>query len=352
MKKVLMKGNEALAEGAILAGCKAYFGYPITPSSEIAEYMARCMPKIGGVFLQAESEVASINMVYGGSAAGFRVMTASSSPGISLMSEGISYIAQAELPCLIVNISRGGPGLGAIVPSQSDYFQATKGGGHGDYNMIVLAPSTVQEMMDYAIESFRLADKYRNPVMLMADGTMGQMMEPIIMREPIVESVDKPWAANGCVNRDPNAFNTFFMQQEPLEAINQVLWNKSRLMEANEKKAEAYMIEDAELVIVAFGLLARVAKKTVQEARKIGIKAGLVRPITLWPFPDSFLNEVTTQAKHFLVAEMNYGQMIEDVKIALNGRTGVDFFGKIGVVPSPEELFECVKKVAEKEGLA
>lgn len=350
MEKRLMKGNEALAEGAIRAGCKGFFGYPITPSSEIAEYMARELPKAGGVFLQGESEVASINMVYGAAATGKRIMTASSSPGISLKQEGISYIAKAELPCLIVNVSRGGPGLGAIQAGQSDYFQATKGGGHGDYHLIVLAPSTVQEMMDFTMESFDLAEKYRIPVMVMADGTMGQMMEPIYMRDKVEDIPEKPWALTGCKGRERNVVDTFHPSGEELEEYDKKLAAKYQLVQAQEKRGEAYKTEDADIVVVSFGLMARIAKKAVEMARAKGVKAGLFRPVTLWPFPSEQLDEAAANAKALLSVELNQGQMVEDVKLAVNGRVPVHFYGRVSVLPSPEEVMEQIVLVAEKEG--
>ncbi len=349
VEKRLMKGNEALAEGAIRAGCRGFFGYPITPSSEIAEYMARELPKVGGVFLQGESEVASINMVYGAAATGKRVMTASSSPGISLKQEGLSYIAKAELPCLIVNISRGGPGLGAIQAGQSDYFQATKGGGHGDYHLIVLAPSSVQEMMDFTMESFELAEKYRIPVMVMADGTMGQMMEPIIMRETVEEIPVKPWALTGCKGREKNVIDTFHSSGEELEKYDQILARKHQVISDSEKRGEAYQTEDAEIVVVAFGLMARIVKKSVDLARKQGIKAGMFRPITLWPFPYEMLDEASHAAQQILSVELNQGQMVEDVKLAVNGRVPVSFYGRISVLPSPEEILQQIVAFVRKE---
>jgi 2-oxoglutarate ferredoxin oxidoreductase subunit alpha len=350
MQKILMKGNEALAEGAIIAGCKAFFGYPITPSSEIAEYMARKYPKIDGVFLQAESELAAINMVYGGASTGVRVMTASSGPGISLKQEGISFIAEAELPCLIVNISRGGPGLGGIQPAQSDYFQATRGGGHGDYRLIVLAPSGVQEMMDFAIVAFDLADKYRIPVMIMAEGTLGQMMEPIIVREPVTEFYEKPWAITGCKGRSPNIVNTLHLSPEFLEKRNQHLNNKYGEISRQEKRAESYLTEDADLVVVAFGLMARIVKKAVMESRKKGVKVGLIRPITLWPFPDEEFSKAAQTAQRFLSVEISMGQMIEDIRLAVAGQVPVEFYGRIGMIPNPEEILREIMLIAEREG--
>ncbi len=351
MERVLMKGNEALAEGAILAGCRGFFGYPITPSSEIAEYMARKMPKIGGIFVQAESELAAINMVYGGAATGTRVMTASSGPGLSLKQEGISFIAEAELPCLIVNVSRGGPGLGGIQPAQSDYFQATRGGGHGDYHIMVLAPSGSQEMMDYAIEAFELADKYRIPVMIMAEGTLGNIMEPIILREPTTKFTEKPWATTGCEGRKPNIVNTLHLGTEELENRNLHLFKKYQIIKENEKRAETFLTEDAELVVVAFGIMSRIVKKAVIEARKKGVKAGLVRPVTLWPFPDEHIRKAAEGAKIVLSVEISMGQMIQDIQLALAGRVPVDFYGRIGFTPNPEEILQEIMRLAEREGL-
>lgn len=345
-----MKGNEALAEGALIAGCKGFFGYPITPSSEIAEYMARKFPQIGGVFIQAESELAAINMVYGAASTGARVMTASSGPGISLKQEGISVIAEAELPCLIVNISRGGPGLGGIQPAQSDYFQATRGGGHGDYRVIVLAPSSVQEMMDYAIKSFELADHYRTPVMMMAEGTLGQMMEPIVVREPVTEFAEKPWATTGCKGRRPNIVNTLHLSAEVLEQRNQHLDQKYELIKATESRAETYMTEDADLVVVAFGLMSRIVKKAVTEARKEGVKVGMIRPITLWPFPEAIVRQAAETAQRFLTVEISMGQMVEDVRMAVEGRAPVDFYGRIGINPNPEEIYREIMRIAQREG--
>lgn len=351
MKKVLMKGNEALAEGALTAGCAAFFGYPITPSSEIAEYMARKFPLIGGVFVQAESELAAINMVYGGASTGARVMTASSGPGISLKQEGISFIAEAELPCLIVNISRGGPGLGGIQPAQSDYFQATRGGGLGDYYTMVLAPASVQEMYDFAMEAFDLADKYRTPVIIMAEGTLGQMMEPVIPRDKVTEFCDKPWAITGCKGRERNIVNTLHLDPAFLEYRNSVLQAKYKEIRANEQRAETFWIEDADIVVVAFGLLSRIVKKAVMEARQRGFKVGLIRPVTLWPFPTDIVSRAAETAKTFLSVEISCGQMIEDIKLSVNGKAPVEFYGRIGVIPSPEEITKQIIQLAEKEGL-
>ncbi len=349
MKKVLMKGNEALAQGAIDGGCRSYFGYPITPSSEIAEYMARKLPLLGGVFLQAESELAAINMVYGAAATGARVMTATSGPGMSLKQEGISFLAEAELPCLLVNISRGGPGLGGIQPAQSDYFQATRGGGHGDYHIMVLAPNNVQEMMDFAIEGFALADHYRIPVMIMAEGTLGQMMEPVIQRESVPLLTDKPWATDGCKNRKPNIINTLHLSPDVLEQRNMILSDKYQEIKRSEKKAETFMIEDADYIVVAFGLLSRVAKKAIMELRQQGMKMGLIRPITLWPFPDEVIHQAAPQVKKFISIEISMGQMIEDVRLAVNGMAPVEFMGRIGSVPSPQEITRRLAQMVEGE---
>lgn len=350
MERVLMKGNEALAEGAIIAGCRGFFGYPITPSSEIAEYMARTMPKIGGVFVQAESELAAINMVYGGAATGQRVMTASSGPGISLKQEGISFLAEAELPCLVVNVSRGGPGLGGIQPSQADYFQATRGGGHGDYHIIVLAPSGTQEMMDFAIQGFDLADKYRTPVMIMAEGTLGNLMEPVTRRPQPERIYEKPWATTGCRGRQPNIVNSLHMDSDELEKRNAILQAKFKEIIRQEKRAETYLLEDADIAVVAFGLMARIAKKAVNEARKQGVRAGVIRPITLWPFPDGVIREAAKQVRRFLSVEISMGQMVEDIRLALAGQAPVEFFGRIGVTPNPEEITRHILMIAEREG--
>ncbi len=343
--RVLMKGNEAIAEAAIRAGCKHYFGYPITPQTEIAAYMAKKMPKIGGVFLQAESEIASINMVYGAAAAGVRVMTSSSSPGISLKAEGLSYIAGSDVPALVVNVQRGGPGLGGIQPSQSDYFQATKGGGHGDYRMIVLAPASVQEMASLTVKGFNLADKYQITSMILADGTVGQMMEPISFEDVEIETYEKPWALTGTnCERKHNIVNSLYLKPEELEAKNFERYQKYKVIEENEALWEEYMMEDAKYCVVAFGIAARVAKNAVVAAREQGIKVGLIRPITLWPFPKDALKKAADKVKGFISVELNMGQMIEDIRlyteskkpIALCNRTG-------GMIPSPEEVLESIK---------
>ncbi len=346
-EKVLMKGNEAIAEAAILAGCRHYFGYPITPQTEIAAYMAKKMPKIGGCFLQAESEVAAINMVYGVAGTGKRVMTSSSSPGISLKAEGLSYLAGSDLPSLVVNVQRGGPGLGGIQPSQSDYFQATKGGGHGDFKMIVLAPSSVQEMASLTIKGFDLAEKYRMTSMILADGTMGQMMEPVSLEEVAVNEYDKSWAVTGTKGeRKKNIINSLALVPEELEKLNFARYEKYKAIEENEVMFEEYMMEDAEICIAAFGIAARVAKNAINAARNEGIKVGLIRPITLWPFPTKAFSDIADKVKGILSVEMSMGQMVDDVKIAVNGRAKVDFFGRTGgIVPTPNEILAKIEKI-------
>ena len=343
-EKVLMKGNEAIAEAAIRAGCRHYFGYPITPQTELAAYMAKRMPKIGGTFLQAESEIAAINMVYGVASTGLRVMTSSSSPGVSLKQEGISYIAGADLPALIVNVQRGGPGLGGIQPSQSDYFQATKGGGHGDYHLIVLAPASVQEMADLTAKCFELADKYRMPSMLLADGTMGQMMEPVLLPEESNVTVEKPWALTGTkMQREHNIVNSLYLKPEELEKTNFDRYEKYKLIEENEVMYEEYMMEDAEVCVVAFGIAARVSKNAVVEARKQGIKAGLLRPITLWPFPTKAVKQAAEHCKGFVSVELSMGQMIEDIKLASDCARPVELCNRAGgMIPSPEQVLASI----------
>ncbi|MCR5150629.1 MAG: 3-methyl-2-oxobutanoate dehydrogenase subunit VorB [Clostridiales bacterium] len=346
-EKVLMKGNEAIAEAAIRAGCRHYFGYPITPQTELAAYMAKRMPKIGGCFLQAESEVAAINMVYGVSSTGKRVMTSSSSPGVSLKQEGISYIAGADLPALIVNVQRGGPGLGGIQPSQSDYFQATKGGGHGDYHLIVLTPASVQEMADMTALAFDLADKYRMPSMLLADGTMGQMMEPVLLPEEHINAVEKPWAVTGTgMKREHNIINSLYLVPEELEKKNIERFERYKLIEETEARYEAFMMEDAEYCIVAFGIAARISKNAVVALRQMGIKAGLIRPITVWPFPKKAIADAADKVKAFVSVELSMGQMIEDIKLASGCRKPVALCNRVGgMIPSPEEVIECVKNM-------
>lgn len=336
----LMKGNEALAEAAILAGCDAYFGYPITPQSEVLEYLAREMPPRGRLVLQAESEVSSINMVYGAAGAGFRAMTSSSSPGISLMQEGISYMAGAELPCLIVNVNRAGPGLGTIQPGQGDYFQSVKGGGHGDYHLIVLAPDSVQEMADHVFLGFDLADKYRNPVLILSDGAIGQMMEKVQFKPYERPLADKSWATVGKPpTRKRNYITSLHIQPEQMEKHNLMLAAKYREMEKAEVRFEEMNSADAEYLFVAYGLCARICHKAMDIAREKGIKVGLLRPITLWPFPEQRLNELAGRVKQMLSVELNTGQMVQDVKLAVNGKVPVHFYGRLGgMVPTPEEI--------------
>ncbi len=344
-ERVLMKGNEAIAEAAIRAGCRHYFGYPITPQTEIAAYMAKKMPKIGGVFLQAESEIASINMVYGAAAAGMRVMTSSSSPGISLKTEGLSYIAGSDVPAFVVNVQRGGPGLGGIQPSQSDYFQATKGGGHGDYKMIVLAPASVQEMASLTIKGFNLADKYLMTSMILADGTIGQMMEPISFEDAEIETYEKPWALTGTEGkRKHNIVNSLYLKPEELEIKNMERFDRYKVVEENEAMWEEYQMEDAEICVVAFGIASRVAKNAVAAARAEGIKVGLIRPITLWPFPKDALFAAADKVKGFVSVELNMGQMIEDIRLATQCKRPVGLCNRTGgMIPSPDEVLESIR---------
>ncbi len=345
-EKVLMKGNEALAEAAIMAGCRHYFGYPITPQTEVAAYMAKRMPKIGGVFLQAESEIAAINMVIGAAATGKRAMTSSSSPGIALKSEGLSYLAGCDLPALIVNVQRGGPGLGGIQPSQSDYFHATRGAGHGDFHMIVLAPSSVQEMASFVFKGFNLAEKYRMTTMILADGTMGQMMEPVSLEMGEIESYDKSWCAcGGSGERPRNIVNSLFLKAEELEQFNIDRYKKYAEVEKNETMYEEYMMDDAEICIAAFGIAARVSKNAIDEARKMGIKVGMIRPITLWPFPKEVFNKAADKVKAFVSVEMSMGQLIEDVELATRCKKKVLLCNRSGgMIPSLEDVFAKIKE--------
>lgn len=342
--KVLMKGNEAIAEAAIIAGCRHYFGYPITPQTEIAAYMAKRMPKIGGCFLQAESEIAAINMVYGVASTGHRVMTSSSSPGISLKGEGLSYLAGADLPSLIVNVQRGGPGLGGIQPSQSDYYQATKAGGHGDFRMIVLAPASVQEMADLTVKGFELADTYRMTSMILADGTMGQMMEPVSLDLEVKPAPEKPWATTGTnMEREHNIVNSLFLSPEKLEEENFKRYERYKYIEENEAMYEEYMMDDAEICIAAFGIAARVAKNAINEAREQGIKVGLIRPITLWPFPNAPFKKAAESVKQIISVELSMGQMIDDIKLASECRVPVTLCNRVGgMIPSPEQVLEAI----------
>ncbi len=353
MERNLMKGNEALAEAAIRAGCKCFFGYPITPQTEISAYMSKRMPKVGGVFLQAESEVSAINMVYGCASSGIRCMTSSSSPGISLKSEGVSYIAGADLPCVIINVMRGGPGLGGIQPSQADYWQATKALGHGDFQLLVFAPSSVQEMADTVTKAFDLADKYRMPALILADGLLGQMMEPVAFEDVDIafgDGSDKEWAARGHENkRKHNISNSLYLKPDELEARIVERFKRYDEIKATCTEAESYLTDDAEIVITAYGSVARIAKSAVDAARAQGIKAGLFRPITLWPFPVKEINAACANAKDVLCVEMSMGQMIEDVKLALECKKNVEFFGRTGgIIPKPSEILEKIVAMTQK----
>jgi 2-oxoglutarate/2-oxoacid ferredoxin oxidoreductase subunit alpha len=345
----LMKGNEALAEAAIRAGMQGYFGYPITPQSEVIEYLAQQEPKHDYVLLQAESEVAAVNMMYGAGGAGARIMTTTSSPGFSLMQEGISYIACAEIPCLFANIVRGGPGLGTIQPSQGDYLQATKGGGHGDYHLIVLAPNSVQEMVDHVYLGFELADKYRTPAMLLSDGAIGQMMEKVELPGPISYKPDKPWATTGKGKRKQrNILTSLYIQPEDMEEKNRRLQEKYKKIQENEVRYDEYKLDDAEIIITSFGLTSRICKKTVDIGREKGLKIGLFRPITAWPFPYNKVEELSRRQnlKFFISAEMNAGQMVEDIKLAACCRKPVYFYGRMGgIVPTPDEIFHEIEKI-------
>ena len=352
-EKVLMKGNEAMAEAAIMAGCHHYFGYPITPQTEVAAYMAKRMPKVdGGVFLQAESEIAAINMVIGVAATGKRVMTSSSSPGIALKSEGLSYLAGCDLPALVINVQRGGPGLGGIQPSQSDYFHATRSAGHGDFHMIVLAPNSVQEMVSLTFKGFDLGDKYRMTTMILADGTMGQMMEPVSLDMGEVKKYDKPWALTGTEGkREPNIVNSLFIKPEELEVYNIERYKKYAFIEENEVMYDEYMMDDAEICIVAFGVAARVSQNAIDEARKQGIKVGMIRPITLWPFPKKVLNAAADKVKAFVTVELNMGQMIEDVELATRCKKPVLLCNRVGgMIPTTDDVLNKIKEANEIGG--
>ena len=352
--KVLMKGNEAVAEAAVRGGCRAFFGYPITPQNEIPEYLSRRLPEVGGCFIQAESEVSAINMVYGAAAAGARAMTSSSSPGISLKQEGISYICGAELPCVIVNMVRGGPGLGGIQPAQSDYFQTVKGGGHGDYHMLVYAPNTVQEAVNIMYDAFDKADAYRMPVMILGDGMIGQIMEAVEL-PPIKDPANFPkkdWATDGTgVGKDRRIVNSLYIEPDVLEEVNHRLFARYDELKKNETRYEEFMCDDAEIVLVAYGTVARIAKSAVSELRAKGIKAGLIRPITLYPFPSEAINVIAAKdcVKSFITTELSMGQMIEDVKLAVNGLKPVDFYGRTGGnVMTPEDLVNYVLNKEDK----
>ncbi|MGX4598188.1 3-methyl-2-oxobutanoate dehydrogenase subunit VorB [Faecalimicrobium sp. JNUCC 81] len=351
MAKILMKGNEAFGKAAIEAGCKYFFGYPITPQNEVPEYMSKELPKIGGVFVQAESEVAAINMVYGAAGAGARVMTSSSSPGIALKQEGITYAAGAELPCVVLNVMRGGPGLGSIQPSQADYFMSTRGGGNGDYRTPVYAPATVQEAVDMIIEAFDVADFYRTPVMVAADGMIGQMMEPVEFKEMKKRELQpKDWATTGTKGkRKPNVVNSLYLEPEILEQHCIKLDKKYKEIEKNEVQCEMYKTEDAELVFVAYGTTSRIVKNSIDILREQGVKAGLIRPKTLWPFPfEAFAN--IPEAKTLLTVEMSMGQMVEDVKLAIEGKLPVHFYGRAGgMAPTPNEIADKAILILEEE---
>lgn len=350
MAKLLIKGNEAVIKGALLAGCQAYFGYPITPASEIAEAAAYYFPLTGGTFLQAESEVAAINMVYGAAGAGQRVMTASSSPGISLKQEGVSYIAGAELPCVIIDVMRGGPGLGNIAPEQSDYNQIVKGGGHGNYKVIALAPNSAQEMCDLTMTAFDLADKYRNPVYILTDGFIGQMMEPVEFPDPVDGIPEKPWAVQGTGDTSDNLISSIELDPDELEAHNQKLQKKYTTIRKNEVRVQEYRCEDAELILIGFGIVSRVIQTAVDELREQGVKAGMIRPITLYPFPVELIQNYASQVREFWVMELNNGQMFDDVRLAVEGRTPVYFHGRMGGnVMSTDEI---IATVLEKENAA
>jgi len=346
IKKILMRGNEVLAEAAIQAGCRFYAGYPITPQNEVPEYMSRRMPEVGGIFIQAESELAAINMIFGASAVGARAMTSSSSPGISLKQEGISYITAAELPAVIANVQRGGPGLGNISGSQADYFQAVKGGGHGDYRLLVYAPWNLQEMWDLTMTAFDKADEYRNPAMILSDGILGQMMEPLVKtpyKQP--ELPPKDWILTGCVGREPHVIKSLWMKEGALEELNWKIKEKYNRMKRTEVIYDSIYIDDAELTVVAYGIAARIASSAVRKLRKDGYKVGLFRPVTLFPFPEKEIARLCVGKRKILTIEMNMGQMVEDVRLSVDGKAQVDFYGRPGGgMMTPEELYEVIKK--------
>lgn len=350
MSKVLITGNEALAEAAVRAGCRRYFGYPITPQNEIPEYMSRRLPEIGGTFIQAESELAAINMVYGAAAVGERAMTSSSSPGISLMQEALSFMASSELPAVIVNMQRGGPGLGNIAPSQADYFQAVKGGGHGDYKLLVYAPAGIQEIVDLTVKAFEKADEYRTPVMILGDGILGQMMEPVEFPDITPHLSDKPWALTGAKNRPARVIRSLFMlpgEEGALERHNYKLKAKYDRIAEREVMCETAGMEDAEIAVVAFGTSARIAKSAIHAVRAEGVRAGLIRPVTLLPFPEKIIAAAAERVERFLVVEMNMGQMLEDVKLAVNGRAEVSFYGRPGgAVLTVEDIASAIQGCA------
>ena len=354
MNKFLMSGNSVVAEAAIRAGCQCYFGYPITPQNELTEYMAKHLSRREGcAFVQAESEISAINMVFGASLTGARAMTSSSSPGISLKQEGISYLAVCELPAVIVNMQRGGPGLGSISASQSDYFQATRGGGHGDYRTIVLAPESGQELADLTKKAFDLADRYRTPLVILGDGMLGQMMEPVEFHEAATKKLpEKSWALKGAQKGPSRIIKSFTSIPGELEEINWRLFRKYRLIEKEEVEYETYMVEDAEMVVVAYGIAARIAKGSIKKARENNLKVGMLRPITLWPFPSEKLMDLAKRIKHFFVFEMNMGQMVEDVRLALEGKGQISFYGRPGgVIPTPSEIFRIISRHYYQKGL-
>ena len=351
-EKMLMKGNEAVAEAAIRAGCIHFFGYPITPQTEVAAYMSKRLPKLeGGVYLQAESEIAAANMVLGASAAGIRAMTSSSSPGISLKTECISYMAGSDLPCLIVNVQRAGPGLGGIQPSQADYWQATRGLGHGGAHVLVLAPSSIQEMVDMVFDGFEIAERYRIPAIILSDGLLGQMMEPVVFpdREPVL--IDKPWAVSGHKNeRSHNIINSLYLEASELEEKNIERFKKYQEIQKNEARAQDYLMDDATMAVVAYGAAARVSGAAVDSAREKGIKVGLIRPLTLWPFPGEIIRSASEKLDSILTVEMSHGQMVEDVRLSVNGRIPVEFYGRSGgVIPTQEEILEKILEMAKGE---
>ena len=347
--KILMKGSEAIAEAAILSGCRYFFGYPITPQNEIPEYLAKHLPKVGGTFLQAESEVSAVYMVLGAAAAGARVLTSSSSPGISLKQEGISYMAGAEAPCVIVNIMRGGPGLGAIQGAQPDYWQATRGGGHGDYRLLVLAPATVQEAVNLTYQAFDLADKYRNPVMILGDGILAQIMEPVELPEANMQLPEKAWAVGKNENRPRNIVSSSYPKVYELEQVNIRLHERYAQIKKNEVRWDSYLTEDAEYVIASYGSAARIAKAAIKMARAEGIKVGLIRPISVWPFPAEPFQRIIPQTKFFLSFEMCTGQMIDDVRLAIGNERPVYHYGRLGgVIPLPEELLAKIKELVKE----
>jgi pyruvate/2-oxoacid:ferredoxin oxidoreductase alpha subunit len=353
MKPELTKGNEAIVKAAVLAGCRAYYGYPITPASEIAEAAALYFPRVGGVFIQAESEVASVNMLYGAASAGVRSMSASSGPGFSLMQEGMSYLAGAELPCVIADIMRAGPGLGNIAPEQGDYNQAVKGGGHGNYRTLVLAPASAQEMADFTMLAFDLADRYRNPVVILTDGNIGQMMEPVRFADPIPVPAPPPWAVLGTAATRANLIASIFLDPEKMERHVRKLEAKYRQAEREAVRAEHYRTDDAEIVVIGYGIVGRILKAVVDHGRQRGHKIGLLRPLTLYPFPVEAIRQLAAQVKGFLVAELSVGQMVDDVRLALEGRKPVEFYGRVGgVVPTAEEVLAVLEhKFALQEEL-